>query len=85
MEIVLNGSDVVVLDDQRTRRGHRMTSCSSGLFNPSAGVVVFIENPQVGAYPWVAYVKLDANGEPDLVTPPTRMPLSKSRITSVTA
>lgn len=84
MEIVLNGNDVVVLDDQRTRRGHRMISCSSGLFNPVEGVTLFFESPQVGAHPWIAYVKVGEDGEPDFDTPPTRMPLSKSRITHVT-
>ena len=84
MEIVLNGSDSVVLDDQRTRRGYRMISCSTGLFNPAKGLVLYIENPQVGARPWISYVKVDENGEPDLETPPTRMPLDRSRITRVT-
>jgi hypothetical protein len=85
MEIVLNGNDVVVLDDQRTRRGYRMISCSPGAhLNPVSGVVVFFEDPQVGASPWISYVKLDEQGEPDLAYAPTRMPLSKARITHVT-
>jgi len=86
MKIVLNGSEVVELEDRRTRRGHRMISCSPGAhLNPVPGVVVFFEDPQVGAYPWISYVKLDASGEPDLTYAPTRMPLSKSRVTHVTA
>lgn len=85
MEIVLNDYDTVVLDDQRTRRGYRMISCSSGMFNPVEGVVLFFENPQVGAHPWIAYVKVGNDGEPDFDTSPTRMPLSKSVVTRVYA
>lgn len=84
MEIVLNGVETVVLENQRTTRGYRMVSCSMKTLNPTTGLTVFFENPQVGAHPWVSYVRLDENGEPDLVsTPATRMPLSKSTITSV--
>lgn len=84
MEIVLNGSEVLVLENQRTSRGYRMISCSMNTLNPSEGLTVFIENPQIGAHPWVSYVQLKEDGEPDLASPPvTRMPLSKSRITRV--
>jgi hypothetical protein len=84
MEIVLNGSEIVVLEDQRTKRGYRMISCSQNTFNPVKGLTVFVENPQVGAHPWVSYVRLDEDGKPDLEsTPGTRMPLSKSVVTSI--
>lgn len=86
MEIVFNGGETVVLEDQRTVRGYRMISCSRNTLNPNTGLTVFIENPQVGAHPWVSYIRLDENGKPDLAsTPATRMPLSKSVITSVKA
>jgi hypothetical protein len=84
MEIVLNGAETVVVEDNRTARGYRMINCSMNTLNPTNGLTVFIENPQVGAHPWVSYVRLDEDGRPDLSSRPvTRMPLSKSIITSI--
>jgi hypothetical protein len=84
MKVVLNGSVTLVLEDKRTRRGYQMLSCSGHTLNPAPNYVVFVEEPQVGACPWVTYVQLDESGQPKLeATNGTRMPLSKSRITHV--
>lgn len=78
MRVVLNDTTVIVLADQKSRVGYHVDEDADGFFNPSPGFEVFMEYPQVGAHPWVAYVRRDGDDEST-----TRLPLNKSRITRV--
>lgn len=81
MKIVMDGDAVITLEDKSYRGGYRVLE-DDNFFNPSDGVTVFIENPQAGARPWIAYVRRNEDGEFDFSNA-TRMPLDKSRITRV--
>lgn len=80
MKVELSGH-VIVLADNSSQRGHQVLE-SNGFFTPNKGYLVFMEQPQVGAHPWVAYVATNADGSPDYQHA-TRMPLQKVRITRV--
>ena len=83
MRIVLNGAETLEVEDRPTRFGHRVINSSQGTINTTEGYAAFVESPQVGAHPWVAYSKLGSNGQPDFESTTSRMPLNKSTITQV--
>ena len=77
-----SGEKTVELADQRSRVGYEVTVDEENFFNPSEGVTVFIESPQVGAHPWVAYVRRNED-ESFAFDGATRMPLEKTTIRRV--
>jgi hypothetical protein len=82
MKIVINGDVVITLEEKKHAGGYRVIGDEGNFFGSSEKTIVFIENPQVGARPWVAYVRQDDDGKFDFSNS-TRMPLDKSRITRV--